>query len=250
MFFIASKILAWLLEPLSWFLLLTSLSLLLLWRRRYRGATSALAAAILLQLAVTESPLGGVLIRPLEQAFPAPVLPDRLHGIIVLTGAENPSLTHAYGRPQLNAEAERYTEFVALARAHPEAKLVVSGGSGTIGGEPMSGADVVRRFVVDQGLNADAIVFEGRSRNTAESAVYTRELLRPADGEGWLLVTSANHMPRAAGTFKAAGFTILPYPVSYRAAPVFDWGDKGVETTAIAIREWVGIAAYRLTGRM
>lgn len=119
-----------------------------------------------------------------------------------------------------------------------------------VAGEALSGAEVVRRFIVQQGLDDKAVIFEGRSRNTAESAVYARELLRPQRGEAWVLVTSASHMPRAAGTFEKAGFTIIPYPVSYRANPVFSWKDKGVETLSLALHEWAGIAAYRLTGKM
>jgi uncharacterized SAM-binding protein YcdF (DUF218 family) len=250
MFFTASKILAWFIQPTSWFVLLNLAALLLLWRRRYRGALWVLTGSIVLLLALKELPLGAVLIRPLEQAFPSPVLPDRIHGIIVLTGAEDLLLSHAYEKPQLNADAERYTEFVALARAYPEAKLVVSGGSGRIENEGLSEADVVRRFLFGQGMDVERVVFEGRSRNTAESAIYSRGLVQPRESESWVLVTTASHMPRAAGAFRNAGFTIIPYPVSYRAFPTFSWRDKGLETTGIAVHEWIGIAAYRLTGRM
>lgn len=250
MFFILSKLSAWFLEPLSWVLCLSALALVLIWRQRYRGARAALIAAMALQLMVTSSPLGDVLIRPLEQAFPAPALTVRVHGIIVLTGAEDATLTHAYGKVQLNGDAERYTEFVALARAHPEAALIVSGGSGTISGEAISGAEVVRRFLVEQGLDGRRLVLEEKSRTTAESAVNTRELLRPEQGQSWVLVTSASHMLRAAGTFRKAGFTIVPYPVSYLAEPAFNWRFGGLQTTSVAVREWVGIAVYRWTGRM
>ena len=59
-------------------------------------------------------------------------------------------------------------------------------------------------------------------------------------------------MPRAVASFCAAGWTgLVPYPVDYYS-PAFGAGWSFAENTAdlsTAWREWIGIAAYRLTGR-
>ncbi len=70
----------------------------------------------------------------------------------------------------------------------------------------------------------------------------------------WLLVTSASHMPRSVGCFRRAGFAVTPWPVNYSTAP----GARGwfeapfaarLGQAEWAIREYVGLVAYRLLGR-
>ena len=79
--------------------------------------------------------------------------------------------------------------------------------------------------------------------------------MRPGDGETWLLVTSAWHMPRAVGCFRKAGFPVIPYPVDLRApGPRYAWRGfyevaRGLRLTDVVTKEWVGLVAYRLMGR-
>jgi uncharacterized SAM-binding protein YcdF (DUF218 family) len=95
---------------------------------------------------------------------------------------------------------------------------------------------------------------ELRSRNTEENAAFTKELVKPKAGERWLLVTSAEHMPRAVGCFRQAGFPVEAYPVSWhtrkqvslRPGPVFSYGLARLD---IATHEWIGLLTYWLTGR-
>jgi len=75
------------------------------------------------------------------------------------------------------------------------------------------------------------------------------------DVEGpWILVTSAFHMPRAVGSFCAAGWhTLVPYPTDYRGGSFWDqvgW-DLADNLTDLntGVTEWVGLLAYRVTGR-
>jgi uncharacterized SAM-binding protein YcdF (DUF218 family) len=96
---------------------------------------------------------------------------------------------------------------------------------------------------------------ERNSRNTYENAVFTKALAAPKPGERWLLVTSAYHMPRSVGLFRKAGFAVEPYPVDWRVgrgADIFAFtniaGD-GLGRTDTAMREWIGLVAYRLTGK-
>ena len=98
-------------------------------------------------------------------------------------------------------------------------------------------------------------MLENRSRNTDENARFARDMVNPQPGQTWLLVTSAFHMPRSVLLFEKAGFEVVPWPADYRTA-----GDEtlglaqdneidSLQNTAIAIREWIGLLAYRLTGR-
>jgi uncharacterized SAM-binding protein YcdF (DUF218 family) len=68
-------------------------------------------------------------------------------------------------------------------------------------------------------------------------------------------VTSAYHLPRAVGAFRKAGFPVEPYPVDWRTRgtkdalrPFASVGD-GLRRVDTAVREWVGLVAYWMTGR-
>jgi uncharacterized SAM-binding protein YcdF (DUF218 family) len=97
---------------------------------------------------------------------------------------------------------------------------------------------------------------ERRSRNTLENAEFTKALLAPKAGERWLLVTSAFHMPRSVGLFRKAGFAIEPYPVDWRVGgrgDLFALNNialDGLGRTDTAMREWMGLIAYRATGKI
>jgi uncharacterized SAM-binding protein YcdF (DUF218 family) len=252
MFYGLSKSLLWLTEPLLWLLFVQLIALALLLRRRHRAATWALLAAIAFPV-INELPVAGMLMRSLEQTFPSHVvLPGKVDGILVLGGAEEYVLSDAYGRPQLNSEAERLLEFVALAREHPHAKLVYSGGAGPAAVKSRP-ADIARKVLTSQGFDTARVIFEEQSRNTHESAMFSWKLMRPLEGETWVLITSASHMPRAHAAFRKAGWKPIAYPVSYHAMPAMTWREPGTpnyEMLRIALREWIGLGAYRLSGRI
>ena len=103
------------------------------------------------------------------------------------------------------------------------------------------GADAAQMFVA-AGISPNRITIEGRSRNTAENAAFSRTLVQPETGSRWILVTSAFHMPRAVGAFRAAGFSVQAYPVEYILTPSAGDARK-------ALKETIALAYYRLTGR-
>jgi uncharacterized SAM-binding protein YcdF (DUF218 family) len=80
-------------------------------------------------------------------------------------------------------------------------------------------------------------------------------LLKPKPSERWLLVTSALHMPRAVGCFRAAGFQVEPYPVEFRTGSLSHHTQYATWSAAFfnldfAMKEWIGLIAYRLMGRI
>ncbi|MDA0219363.1 MAG: YdcF family protein [Proteobacteria bacterium] len=220
--------------------------------RRSRRAGLWLGSASILVLAVLALvPVGDWLMRPLENRFPAPAAVDRVDGILVMGGGQNPQVSHDRDSIALNDSAERMIDSAALALRFPEARLVFSGGNGPVG---MTEADVAWRVYGAMGLDPDAIIYDSRSRNTWESAVNLRSFVTPRPGEVWLLLTSAFHMPRSVAVFRAEGWDIVPYPVDFRvtreADTLWDVGlDGNLRTLTIALHEYVGLLSYRLLGR-
>jgi uncharacterized SAM-binding protein YcdF (DUF218 family) len=251
--FVASKLLWGVLRPNTLALLLAVLGALLLWRGRRVGRWPALLGLGWF-VAVFALPVAALLTLPLEERFPRPAPPAQVTGIIVLGGAVEQQLTEAHGIPALNGAAERMTEAVALARRHPEARLVFTGGSSAVIAGGPSEADTARILFADLGLPPERLTFESESRNTWENATLTHRLVQPKPGETWLLVTSASHMPRAMGCFRAAGWSVTPWPVNYTTGrdPALWWNwpfPTRLNQAEWALREWVGLVAYRLMGR-
>ena len=116
-------------------------------------------------------------------------------------------------------------------------------------------ADAVRDFFIDAGIAPNRILIESDARNTYENAVLTKRLLHPEPGTRWVLVTSAYHMPRSVGVFREAGYDVIPFPVDFRtrgsqdAWRPFDSIAAGLQRTDLAVKEWMGLLAYWVTGR-
>jgi uncharacterized SAM-binding protein YcdF (DUF218 family) len=252
MFFVLSKLLVPLESPSDLLLLLLVAGVICTWFVRFRRpgiamVTIATAAFVLVVLLPVSAWVGA----PLENRFPRAVhLPDHVDGIIVLGGAVDPGTTSRRGIPALNSDAERMTEFVRLAKRYPGARLVFSGGSGLLKAEEISEADVARLFFQQQGLNPARVVFESKSRNTYENVTFTKAIVNPAPHQVWLLISSAQDMPRSVGIFRKLEWAVTPVPVAYKSDSRhgFYLGDNLHELDR-GVHEWLGLLVYRLTGK-
>jgi len=254
MFFYLAKILGFFAIP-SNLVILIGLGGALLLPSRFRSSGRRLMAASLVVLAIMGlSPLGNLLILPLEDRFPpwdqtrgAP------NGIVVLGGAVSPDVAAQRHSPALTEAAERMTALVELAQRYPNARILFSGGIGTLS-TTATEAEAALNFWESLGIERRRVMVEDKSRNTVENAQFSMDLAKPSPGERWLLVTSAYHMPRSVGVFQKVGFAVEPYPVDWRTRgpedalrPFPTLGD-GLRRTDTAMREWVGLAVYWLTG--
>ncbi len=256
MFFILSKIFWLLVQPLSLTFLLGLLGWMLVLFKRRRTGLSIIALGLLVLGLSSFTTLGFQLIHPLEERFArSPEIPANVTTIIMLGGATAGRVSASRGITELTEAGDRLTETLRLAEAHPTARIVLSGGSGLLIDDPEPEAITAQRFFSTMGIAPDRLILEERSRNTDENAERTAELLG-SQGGTVVLVTSAFHMPRSVGLFRSAGIEVVPWPMDYRSA-----GTQGIgidianpvlnlNTTGIAIREWIGLAAYKLTGRV
>jgi uncharacterized SAM-binding protein YcdF (DUF218 family) len=199
------------------------------------------------------APIGPAMVLALEERFPRPQLPERIDGILVLGGAVDPALSLSYGETVFGSAVARVLAGVALARRYPEAKLALIGGEGGFVPVGLPESRATSGFVLEQGIAPERVILEERSRSTHENAVYAKELIRPAPGAIWILITSAYHMPRAIASFDAVGWPVIPYPVDYRIDPRtglranFNLLD-GLSAATLGGKEWAGLLGYRLMG--
>jgi uncharacterized SAM-binding protein YcdF (DUF218 family) len=202
------------------------------------------------------SPAANWIILPLEERYPRPEKVSGYDGIIVLGGAVDTIVTGGRGDTALTTSGERITIAARLAEQLPDADIIHTGGKGVVVSAQATEAEGAARLFEDFGISPNRIILEDASRNTWENAVLTKKLVKPLPGQKWLLVTSAYHVPRSMGVFEAAGWTgITAYPVDFRTRGAedktlgFSGISKGLRRFDVAFKEWIGLVAYRLSGR-
>ena len=258
MFFFLSKTVGLLAQPILHPLLLVLLGLVLGWLGWRSWRRGLLITAFCLTVIYSWLPVAQLVIRPLENAYPAPSAEQvrQASGIIVLGGFAHSGLLPAErGAGQLGGAAERLVEAVGLARIYPQKPVIFSGFSGALLPKGWDEARTTRYFLDRLGAGMDQIRLENRARNTAENARFSLEMAQPDAADSWLLVTSAAHVPRAMASFAAAGWPqMIAYPVDYQTRPAgLDWGFNPAAGFAIlhsAFHEYIGLASYWLTGRI
>ena len=257
MFFILSKTIGTMLMPINFLIGIGVLGAILLVTRWAVLGRSLLVFSVLALALCGFSPVGRLLILPLEERFPPwDASRGAADGIVVLGGAIDPDLSAALGRPALGHSGERIVATAALARRYPNARVIYSGGNANlIGDDSSKEADYGLAMLEELGVAKARLTAERQSRNTVENAEFVKAVARPKEGERWLLVTSAFHMPRSMGLFRRAGFKVEAYPVDRRASKseafsFYSVAMNGLERTDIATREWIGLTAYWLTGKI
>ena len=258
MFFILSKTLGFLLLPTNLLIGVGFVGAILLVTRFASLGRKLVITSVLLLVICGLSPLANYLLYPLESRFPAWEAgsgkpPD---GIVILGASIASDLSAAHGTPVVRGAPDRIITAAALAHRYPNARIVFSGGSANLISNDAREADFAGAIFESLGIAKSRLVMERASRNTLENAQFSKALVSPKDGERWLLVTSAFHMPRSIGLFRKAGFAVEAYPVDWRVGRRDDLMAfsntvlDGLGRTDTAVREWMGLIAYWATGKI
>jgi uncharacterized SAM-binding protein YcdF (DUF218 family) len=237
---IASK----LVQPFTLSVLLVGITLVTMRcrrRERQRGLTVALVGYVLLWLACF-NPVSHALLSPLEDYAPPLAEAPREVPTMVVLGAGG---THSLIR--CGRAAQLYRPDVH--------KLVLVTGGRIDPSDPIE-AEKMRDWLVLLGVPATAIVMEPESQSTFENAVRSAEILRERGIGKIVLVTDAAHMRRATACFQKQGIEVVPGPCE-RITKVTPHGPDYYLPSALAardadsaLREWIGMAWYRLRGRI
>jgi uncharacterized SAM-binding protein YcdF (DUF218 family) len=256
LFFVLSKTIGIMLLPTNFLIGVGLLGAALLATRFASLGRKFLIGAVALLAIFGFSPLGNWLLYPLEQRFPpwdaARGAPD---GIVVLGGSIDPDISIERDVPVVRTAADRVIAAAALARRYPKARIIFTGGSANLISNDAREADYATEIFESLGIARDRLEIERRARNTLENAEFSRAMAAPKSGERWLLLTSAFHMPRSVGLFRKAGFAVEPYPVDWHVGGRADLVNfrilsvEGLASVDTGMREWMGLAAYRISGK-
>ncbi len=253
MFFIASKIVWMLLSPLALVLALFLVGIASLLVSFTRTAVFFIFTAIVIFCMLGLLPVGPDLLAGLENQYARPEkMPAKVTGIVVLGGSFETEFSQSHGFPIATQKIQRVLDGLRLAKAYPDAKLVFSGGEGSLFHQDHPESRDVQNFVKMYDLKpSQDIIFEDRSRNTLENLAFTRKIVNPKPGETWLLVTSAWHMKRALKAAQEAGWIdIVPYPTDYRTSGRMAGPEqmlnvrRNFDLADLALHEYAGLLAY------
>jgi uncharacterized SAM-binding protein YcdF (DUF218 family) len=263
-FYFLSKFLPLFIYPLG---LACVLLILSLWvRRRPRWRTMLIAVALVTLWLGSNRLVAMTLLRSLEwQYLPDPASSGpQAEVIVVLGGGTRP---HAYPRPfsEMNEGGDRLLYATHLYRQGAAPRILVSGGNAPIVGPAfVPEAETMGNILTAIGVPRQALLLESTSANTYENAVETQAILERQGLSRVILVTSASHMPRAYAVFDKTGLNVTPAPADFLVTEE-DWAyytqpdvvvqlfnllptADNLAATTRALKEYIGIAMYRLRG--
>ncbi len=236
----------------------------LLWRfsRWQRTARTCVIIGGLWLIACSNVGVGTWLVRGLENQFPAqpafaPATPPsaelaRCRYIVVLGGGHTPVAAWSANNQLSTSALSRIVEGVRIARALPDAKLIVTGprDPGKLG---PTHAHMYAEVAVSLGIPRDRIIEVSDPRDTEQEAVAIHTI---SQGAPVALVTSAWHMPRSVALCRRAGFDPVACPSDFSARPpelrftdFLTWNLGGLERSTKAIYERIGATWSRLRGK-
>ena len=259
MFLFLSKLLPIFFYPLGLACLLMVVGLILLWKNP-KWAAGAISLALIVLLLASNGRVSNTLVRSLEwQNLPQGNIP-KASAIVVLGGGILPPTPP---RPwvEVSDQGDRVLYAAKLYREGKAPIVILSGGriDWKNGGPPES-ADMAE-LIQAMGVPKSAILQDPTSLNTYENAVNVRKILADNQIQGRiLLVTSALHTPRSLAIFKRQGMNAIAAPTDFltiASKPEDTWegtllnllpDTERFANTTRALKEYIGIAVYRLRG--
>ncbi|MBL7816760.1 MAG: YdcF family protein [Saprospiraceae bacterium] len=254
MFFILSKLLYFILQPLNWLIGLPIFAILTKNARRKRRILRGCFALLVI---ITNPFLGNRVFHAWEaEEVSMSALKDTFDIGIVLGGYTKGGL-YPENRLHFSTAANRLTDAVQLYKRGYIKKLLISGGDGKLLGKTYPESELAKQFLLDMGVKPEDILVDYQSRNTHENALYSKQLL---DKQGLtngklLVITSAFHIPRAIGCFKKVGINASPFPahfiaerLSFEPSAWLTPDPEVLKNWEIVLKEWVGYCVYKLQG--
>ena len=257
MFFIFSKILNFFLDPLN-LLIISFLLFILITIRTKKTRVGPTLWYVLFWFVLLYKPIPEFLVKNLEDPF---IYQEKifleLDGVIVLGGGTGSGkVAQDRNDYSLGGGSERLFKGLEFIRKKPQGNIIFTGFSGKLFHEGLSEAEIIEKLVKALNVDSTNILFERRSRNTFENALYTKEIISDFQNKKWGIVTSASHMKRAIATFNAQSSEISfdPIPVDFRTKNSIYWGPGNIQSSLnfwrIYMHETIGYWVYKLTGRL
>lgn len=252
MFFILSKLLAFITTPILWLFVLL---LLAFFKKDAAVKKKLLVSALLIFFFFSNSFIFDEVVRKWEiPAIKQDQLTVSYDAGIVLGGISvyDPSKD----RLQFYSSGDRLFQAIELYKSGKIKKIFFVGGSGSITDADMKEGVYVHAYLTKIGIPESAILIEQESKNTRENAINAKIILDKNFTTGtYLLITSATHMRRASACFAKVGINALPYSTDCMSGPrkfifdhVFIPDASALWAWNVLIHEWLGYLTYKIAG--
>ena len=245
MFYITSKLLSFLIQPIIWIFILLIITLLYKSQRR-----KILIISISLFYFFCNSFIADEATRLWEVKRFIPKLTYDV-GIVLGGISDYDKITKAHN---FNKNADRLMDAEQLYHKGIIKKIMLSGGNGLLCNDGYIESEAMRDYLLANKIPINDIIIENTSRNTIENAMNSAEILKEEYNEGlFLLITSANHMRRAQMCFNKANLETTAFPTdcttSYRSTD-YEYllfpRVEALERWQDLIHEWIGYIVYKI----
>ncbi len=252
MFFIISKILHFLISPLTW------VFILLLWgvlSKNQRSKKKIFLTAIVLLYFFSNSFIVDEAFRFYEERDAKYSEITKTYDVAIVLGGFT-----SYDAEQelegFHASIDRLLHGLKLYKTGKAKKIMLVSGSGSITKPNEKEALILKNYLLKIGIPEQDLIIESESRNTHENAVNTAKILNKSFQKGnFILITSGYHMPRAKRCFKKVGLPVAPFSVDQYAGKrkfVFDYlfipNIEALKKWNILTHEWFGVISYKIVG--
>jgi uncharacterized SAM-binding protein YcdF (DUF218 family) len=180
-------------------------------------------------------------------------------GLIILGGFISNVNVDGEDRAVFNDGNDRMIQAFNLYKDKVSNRIVYTAGRDTVFTRFLPEALLGKAFLMKCGVPDSCIWAEYKSINTFENAYLTKEMLQKKDPnwkkKEYLILTSAFHMRRAMACFEKQGFNVTAYSTDLRSnnsklsvmntiMPTYG----GFEIWTFLLKEWIGLAVYKLKG--
>jgi len=206
--FTLKKIISALVMPMSLIVIFLILAIVF-FRAKPNFSFKCLLFSTLLLLLSSIAPVSDRLMLPIENNFESFTRSTKPVDYIVVLGCSHITDHAIPVTSQLHScSLQRLVEALRILQLHPEAQLITSGAALD---DESSNAEKVKQAAIALGVSEDKIIVENFPKDTEEEALLIAPRVK---GKTVVLVTNADHMPRAVKYFTQQGIDIIPAPAS------------------------------------
>src|SRR3990167_203436 len=255
MFFLLSKLLLFLLSPLTWVIVglgLTFFSKSARWKKRGK------VTAIFCLLFFSNTFIYKEVCRQWE-VFGTPINKVKHYDVgIVLGGMAE--YNNDLKTLSLRRGGDRIWQTIDLYKSGKIDKILISGDNGDLTNKGLHEAKQMKAILVRWGIPKEDIITETVSRNTHQNAVETKKVLDKyyPHYKSFILITSGRHMRRALACYENAGLYCTPYSTNLYTNPKRSYTfDEFIVPDVSTMADWhgllkemVGYVAYGMTGKI
>jgi len=255
MFFLLSKILDVIISPLVWIIFIGIWSFVIFFKKR-EISRKLLLFNVLSLLFFTNPFIANSLMKSWETPALSAASIQKPYDVGIVLGGSMRYFDRSTNRVVYSSSVDRLIQALQLYHDKKINKILLSGGSGFVNFQEWKESGLLSEVLLKSGVKQEDIILENNSRNTAENATMSADILKKSIPNGrFLLITSAFHMKRSLLCFKKAGLPVDPFPVDVRSGGDIYTIDRLIQPDAenittwdIIIHEWVGIVMYKLMG--